>query len=133
MAMVSVTDHGDNFGAMCLRPQPDLGRSGKWEKPIRLVIRVREKIPGKAVASMADRKAQNGRFRWFFEFSGFAAKMGVKGASKSILAAFFLNFCIYILHTRPDPITKRISAVPPFKWRDVSYICLPIYLLELSS
>ena len=24
---------------------------------------------------------------------------------------------------RPDPITKRISAVPPFKWRDVSNIC----------
>ena len=26
-------------------------------------------------------------------------------------------------HTRPDPITKRISVVPPSKWRDVSHIC----------
>ena len=32
-------------------------------------------------------------------------------------------FCSYIRHTRPEPITKRISAVPPFKWRDVSHIC----------
>ena len=46
---------------------------------------------------------------------------------------FFLHFCIYISHTRPDPITKRVSAVPPSKWRDVSHICLPIYLLKLSS
>ena len=28
---------------------------------------------------------------------------------------FFLHFCIYIRHTRPEPITKRIPAVPPFK------------------
>ena len=42
---------------------------------------------------------------------------------------FFLHFCIYIRHPRPDPITKRISAVPPSKWWDVSYICLPIDLL----
>ena len=70
------------LGPLGLRPQPDLERSGKWEMPIRLVIRVREKIPGKAVASMADRKAQNGRFRWFFDFSGFAAKMGVKGSKQ---------------------------------------------------
>ena len=34
----------------------------------------------------------------------------------------FLHFCIYIRHTRPDPTTKRISAVPPSKWRDVSHI-----------
>ena len=42
---------------------------------------------------------------------------------------FFFAFLHYIYHTRPDPITKRISAVPPSKWRDVSYICLPIDLL----
>ena len=41
----------------------------------------------------------------------------------SFASSFFLHFCIYIHHTRPDPITKRISAVPPSKWRDVSYIC----------
>ena len=42
---------------------------------------------------------------------------------------FFLNFYSYINHTRPDPITKRVSAVPPSKWRDASHICLPIDLL----
>ena len=31
---------------------------------------------------------------------------------------FFFCFCSYISHTRPDPITKRIFAVSPFKWRD---------------
>ena len=35
-----------------------------------------------------------------------------------------------ISHTRPHPITKRIYAVPPSKWRDVSHICLPIDLLS---
>ena len=48
-------------------------------------------------------------------------------------STYFLHFCIYILHTRPDPITKRFSAVPPYKWRDANYICLPIYLLKFSS
>jgi len=47
--------------------------------------------------------------------------------------SIFFAFLHCIHHTRPDPITKRISAVPPSKWRDVSYICLPIDLLELSS
>ena len=95
MAMVNVTDHSegpDNLGAMGLRPQPDLERSGKWEMPIRLVIRVREKTPGKAVASMADRKAQNGRFRWFFDFSGFAAKMGVKPCKGEQASRFLRQF-----------------------------------------
>ena len=44
-------------------------------------------------------------------------------------AAFFFAFLHYIYHTRPDPITKRISAVPHYEWRDWSYICLPIDLL----
>ena len=46
------------------------------------------------------------------------------GARVVYIAAFafaFFCFCSYISHTRPDPITKRISAVPPFKWRDVSH------------
>jgi len=46
-----------------------------------------------------------------------------------ILFVAFLHFCIYILHTRPDPIAKRFSAVPHYEWRDGSYICLPINLL----
>ena len=50
--------------------------------------------------------------------------------SRRIIITGFLHFFIYIRHTRPDPITKRISAVPPFKWRHVSHICLPIYLLK---
>ena len=49
------------------------------------------------------------------------------------VAFFFFAFLHYIHHTRPDPITKRISAVPPSKWRDGSYICLPIYLLKFSA
>ena len=60
------------------------------------------------------------------EFQGQCGFCGVYAT----VAFAFLN---YMHHTRPDPITKRISAVPPSKWRDVSYICLPIYLLELSS
>ena len=53
------------------------------------------------------------------------------GSSSSTVenTLIFFAFLHYIHHTRPDPITKRISAVPPSKWRDVSYICLPINLL----
>ena len=40
-----------------------------------------------------------------------------------IYATRFFCFCSYISHTRPDPITKRISAVPNYDWRDVSHIC----------
>ena len=40
--------------------------------------------------------------------------------SFSFLVNFFA-FCSYIRHTRPGPITKRISAVPLFKWRDAVF------------
>ena len=43
------------------------------------------------------------------------------GVLKNQLDFAFLH---YIHHTRPDPITKRISAVPNYDWRDVSYICI---------
>ena len=44
------------------------------------------------------------RFCVFFGFS-----------SALLFGGIFLHFCIYINHTRPDPATKRISAVPPFR------------------
>ena len=60
-------------------------------------------------------------------FPGIDFRRNWGGASAApIRKSFFIFFAFlhYIHHTRPDPITKRISAVPPYKWRDVSYICL---------
>mgnify|MGYP006888604766 CR=1 FL=1 len=53
--------------------------------------------------------------------------------TRSAVGLMLFCFCSYIRHTRPDPVTKRISVVPNYDWRDVSHICLPIYLLKLSS
>ena len=53
---------------------------------------------------------------------------GVRGvqpadpASSSPAPRNFFAFCSYIHHTRPDPITKRISAIPASKWWDVGHI-----------
>ena len=77
-------------------------------------------------------------FSLWFLGEGFCFAPGQLGGGALSLARWDFStggFCIYMRHTRPDPITKRISAVPvpPFKWRDVTHIYLPINLLKLTS
>ena len=47
---------------------------------------------------------------------------GADGGGTMCAMVGIFAFLHYIHHTRPNPITKRISAVPPYKWRDWSYI-----------
>ena len=56
------------------------------------------------------------------------------------LATLHLHFfciCSYILHEHPNPITKRISAVPNCDWRGLSHTCRVVkpsylnYLLKI--
>ena len=74
------------------------------------------RVPGQASPSRGHLPARVPR-PW-----GVVVLYGESSSSPSREHPFFA-FLHYIQHTRPDPITKRISAVPSSKWRDWSYIC----------